>query len=111
MFFTEPPWSTQHQVDLVSWEDKSITLTQPPSDTFRNIITSLLNRLITPYTKDPEPETVSTKSVPADKSNQLLHKLLTDIDSTSNATPAASSAASVTDKQGMQTRSTLDEYL
>lgn len=70
----EPPWSTQHQVDLISWEDKSISLTQPPSETFRNIITSLLNRLITPYTKENDAE---TKAV-TDKSNQLLHKLLTE---------------------------------
>lgn len=107
-YLTEPPWSTQHQVDLISCvEDKSLSLTQPPSETFRGILTSLLNILVDPYTKEPAldgstdgkksaeegaaDEVLSAASSAAGSAdlsatpNQLLQRLLTETSSTTVA--------------------------
>lgn len=89
-YVTEPPWSSQHQVDIVCpLQDSSpISPVAPPSDTFKKIITSLLNILIVPYTREEteagsdkeasaeETADKPTPSTPALSHNSLLEGLL-----------------------------------
>jgi len=60
LVFTEPPWSTQHQVDLVVASPEKGFTTVQPSETFREVIVALLNILIQPYTPEESDSTKTT---------------------------------------------------
>lgn len=62
LYLLEPPWTTQHQVDLVRADPEKTTPIFPmPSASLTNVMTSLMNTLIIPYKKE-EVEEVETET-------------------------------------------------